>query len=287
MSVTEAKALADRIRTGIRSGAIELEEPVVTETASTVSTPLTLGDVAARYLDEYARTETRRPLAIRQFEVYIDLLRRAKVPGPGGIPVSLGSKPFATVVRADLDAAFAERLATIEAARQAAKKVQELLAAGRPVSNELRRAAAPAGRSTKGGHVALNRFKARARQFFNWAIAQGYRDDTPFKRHGVNVVRLDGTAETVRARRLQPGEEKRLIAAATPHLRALIVGALSTGCRVGELLTLQWRDVQVDDSGRCRADLASREDEDRDASHCASWPATLRSPRHVALGSRG
>ena len=51
--------------------------------------------------------------------------------------------------------------------------------------------AALAGRSTKGGHVALNRFKARVRHFFNWAIAQGYRDDTPFKRHGVNVVRLN------------------------------------------------------------------------------------------------
>ena len=118
---------------------------------------------------------------------------------------------------------------------------------------ELRRTAALAGRSTKGGHVALNRFKARVRHFFNWAIAQGYRDDTPFKRHGVNVVRLNGAAETVRARRLQPGEEERLIAAATPHLRALIIGALSTGCRVGELLTLQWQDVQVDGSGRYRA----------------------------------
>ena len=99
----------------------------------------------------------------------------------------------------------------------------------------------------------MNRFKARVRHFFNWAIAQGYRDDTPFKRHGVNVVRLNSAAETVRARRLQPGEEERLIAAATPYLRALIVAALSTGCRVGELLTLQWEDVRVDASGDYRA----------------------------------
>jgi hypothetical protein len=203
MSVTEAKALADRIRTGIRSGAIELEEPVVTETASTVSTPLTLGDVTARYLDEYARIETRRPHAIRQFEIYIDFFGVLRSQAPEASQCRWARNRSRRVVRADLDAAFATRLATIEAARQAAKKVQVLLAAGRPVSNELRRAAGPAGRSTKGGHVALNRFKARARHFFNWAIAQGYRDDTPFKRHGVNVVRLDGTAETVRARRLQ------------------------------------------------------------------------------------
>ena len=123
----------------------------------------------------------------------------------------------------------------------------------KPIPKELRRAAAHAGRSTKGGHVGLNRFKARVRHFFNWAIAQGYRDDTPFKRHGVNVVRLNTAAETVRARRLRPGEEERLIAAATPHLRALIIGALSTGCRVGELLTLQWQDVQIDRRGAFRA----------------------------------
>jgi integrase len=157
------------------------------------------------------------------------------------------------VVRADLDAVFASRLSAIEASRQAARKVEELLSEGKAVPVELRRAAALFCRSTKGGHVALNRFKARARHFFNWAIAQGYRDDTPFKRHGVNVVRLNTAADTVRHRRLRPGEEERLLAAATPHLRALIVGALSTGCRVGELLTLQWRDVQVDRTSRYRA----------------------------------
>ena len=50
--------------------------------------------------------------------------------------------------------------------------------------------------------VALNRFKARVRHFFNWAVAQGYRDDTPYKRHGVNVIRLNSRAETERTRRL-------------------------------------------------------------------------------------
>ena len=145
------------------------------------------------------------------------------------------------MLRVDIDAVFASRLAAVEAARQAAREVAELRAAEKAVPQELLRTASHAGRSSKGGHVGLNRFKARVRHFFNWAIAQGYRDDTPFKRHGVNVVRLNGAAETVRARRLQPGEEDRLVAAATPYLRALIIAALSTGCRVGELLTLQWQ----------------------------------------------
>ena len=191
-----------------------------------------------------------------------------------------------SVLRVDIDAVFAARLAAVEAARQAAREVTELRSwEGRAA--ELRRTAALAGRSTKGGHVALNRFKARVRHFFNWAIAQGYRDDTPFKRHGVNVVRLNGAAETVRARRLQPGEEERLIAAATPHLRALIVGALSTGCRVGELLTLQWQDVQSRRQRPVpRADSARWQDQDRHDACRARGPTTGGRPGDAADRSR-
>lgn len=252
MSVAEAEAIADRIRGEIRSGAIQLEPPPPATSPADPPTELTLQDVSTRYLDEYARTEGRRPHALRQFEIYIGLLNASTVPGPGGASVALGARPFVGVIRADLDAVFALRLQAIEEARRAARQIAALAHAEKTVPPELRRAAALAGRCTKGGHVALNRFKARARHFFNWAVAQGYRDDTPFKRHGVNVVRLDGKAETVRARRLQPGEEERLIKVAAPHLRALIIAALSTGCRVGELLTLQWGDVQVDDRDEFR-----------------------------------
>jgi integrase len=43
-----------------------------------------------------------------------------------------------------------------------------------------------------------------------------------------------------------------LIAGATPHLRALIIAALSIGCRLGELLNLQWSVVHVDERGHYR-----------------------------------
>jgi len=49
-----------------------------------------------------------------------------------------------------------------------------------------------------------------------------------------------------RARRLEPGEEDRLLAHAGPHLYRLIIAALETGCRKGELLSLTWRDVNLD-----------------------------------------
>ena len=48
-----------------------------------------------------------------------------------------------------------------------------------------------------------------------------------------------------RDRRLAPDEESRLLARAAPRLYRLIVAALETGCRLGELLSLQWRDVDL------------------------------------------
>ena len=101
----------------------------------------------------------------------------------------------------------------------------------------------------KQGETGINRLLARLRHVFSWAIVEGYTTETPFKRHGVSVIKLEMKAETARTRRLEPGEEDALRAAASPHLRALIVAALSTGCRLGELLSLQWRQIRVDDQG--------------------------------------
>ena len=48
-----------------------------------------------------------------------------------------------------------------------------------------------------------------------------------------------------RDRRLVPDEERRLLAQAGPRLYRLIVAALETGCRLGELLLLRWEDVDL------------------------------------------
>lgn len=47
---------------------------------------------------------------------------------------------------------------------------------------------------------------------------------------------------------LLPGEARRLLECAAPHLRPLLVYLLATGCRLGEALSLEWR--QVDLRGR-------------------------------------
>ena len=48
-----------------------------------------------------------------------------------------------------------------------------------------------------------------------------------------------------RERRLLPDEEATLLRVAPPGLYRLIVAALETGCRLGELLSLRWQDVDL------------------------------------------
>lgn len=91
--------------------------------------------------------------------------------------------------------------------------------------------------------VAGNRDLAVLRAAFNWAVLGGLVASTPFKVGTVSAVKL--AREESRTRRLQPGEEERLLLAAG-GLRDLIVAALETGCRKGELLSLQWNQVRGD-----------------------------------------
>src|SRR5262249_21675094 len=97
----------------------------------------------------------------------------------------------------------------------------------------------------KGGEVGINRFLARLRHVCSWAIEEGYIPESPFKRGDQTVVKM-AKGENPRKRRLKPGEEERLWAQAGDHLRALIVAALSTGCRLGELLSATWEQISFD-----------------------------------------
>ena len=71
---------------------------------------------------------------------------------------------------------------------------------------------------------------------------EGYRT-SPLVHEDPDVVRR--RKETQRQRRLEPGEEEKLLAAAEPHLRAVIIAALETCCRQGELLGLRWVDISL------------------------------------------
>ena len=77
---------------------------------------------------------------------------------------------------------------------------------------------------------------------FNWAIRNEYLDETPFRRHGLSVIKM--ARKIKRDRRLHPGEEQKLMDAADEYLRDLITAALETGMRIGEIRCLQWKHVR-------------------------------------------
>jgi integrase len=92
-----------------------------------------------------------------------------------------------------------------------------------------------------GGIVAANRDLAFLRAAFNWAIRTKHVKETPFKLGTETVVRL--SREHARTRRLDEDEGQKLLDACAPRLRALVEAALETGCRRGELLSMQWKQI--------------------------------------------
>ena len=224
MSKTEAQAIADRLRSDIRTGRL-------TDAGTTLpDTGLTFGDVVERYIERHVRVPNRRPAAQQVMEWHLGVLRRAQVPAAGGTTIQLEHKPLTAISKADVEA--------VRDGRRSAAKGSASTERVRP--------------GCKGGEVGINRLLARLRHVFSFAIAEGYVTESPFKRHGVTVVKLDSRAETPRDRRLEPGEEDRLLRHAGDHLRALIIALLFTGCRVGELLNLTWKQIRRDDEGKPR-----------------------------------
>jgi len=90
--------------------------------------------------------------------------------------------------------------------------------------------------------VAGNRDLNLLRAAFNWAIAGGVVKSSPFRVENVPVVRLQ--REHARSRRLQPGEAERLLQAAG-GFQDIVVAAIETGMRRGEILSLQWCQVRL------------------------------------------
>ena len=139
-------------------------------------------------------------------------VRDAEIPRPRGGTVRFGSLPLKAITTADVEALRAYWLTREPGVKQ--------------------------------GRVGTNRMLAALRCCFNWAIRKGYVDATPFKRHGVTVITLDSRAEAPRERRLDAGEEDRLLVVATGLIRDLLIALLETGCRRGELLSLQFSQIR-------------------------------------------
>jgi integrase len=99
-----------------------------------------------------------------------------------------------------------------------------------------------------------NNYVTLIKKAFRWATKKGYLARNPISEDS----ELKRAKPTQRARRLvpdsadadgrltTPGEERRLLAVARPHLQSLIIGAVESCCRQGELLALQWAQVHLD-----------------------------------------
>ena len=90
--------------------------------------------------------------------------------------------------------------------------------------------------------ASINRSLQLLRAILNWAVAREYLDRSPFRRGSETLIRLF-REDNKRRRRISEDEEQRLLDAAPPLLRAMIITALDTGMRRGEMLALRFSDI--------------------------------------------
>ena len=101
----------------------------------------------------------------------------------------------------------------------------------------------------------INRELALLKHLFNKAIEWGAVDANPVTK--VKMFREDN----MRERFLTPEEEDTLLRACLPGLRPVVLTALTTGMRLGEILRLRWEDVDLE--GRRITVRMSKNDEQR------------------------
>lgn len=88
-------------------------------------------------------------------------------------------------------------------------------------------------------NATINRELALLKHLFNLAMRWDYTDSNPVK-----LVRF--LREEMKERILSPEEIRRLLRAANEELRPIILTALNTGMRLGEILTLKWNQVNFE-----------------------------------------
>jgi integrase len=87
----------------------------------------------------------------------------------------------------------------------------------------------------------VNHYLKTLRRMFNIAINWGYADKNP-----VRGIRFYSEKDAQRDRVLTEGEEDRLLGAASGSLRSILIVALNTGMRKGEILQLKWQDIDLE-----------------------------------------
>jgi len=89
--------------------------------------------------------------------------------------------------------------------------------------------------------ISVNRYRALLHKMFNIAIEEGYIQENP-----VSKVKRYSELENIRNRVLSEDEEHRLIAESSRRLEPILKVALNTGMRLGEILKLKWKNVDLE-----------------------------------------
>ena len=74
---------------------------------------------------------------------------------------------------------------------------------------------------------------------FNWAVGREYLDRTPFKRGSATLIKKLHE-DNKRRRRIDEHEEAALMHEAPPHIQAMLIAALDTGMRQGDMLAVRF-----------------------------------------------
>src|SRR5215471_17583887 len=90
--------------------------------------------------------------------------------------------------------------------------------------------------------ASINRVIEQLRHMLNWAVGREYLDKTPFRRGSETLIRKL-RVDNQRRRRLTVNEEANLLAVSEPFLRSMIITALDTGMRQGEMLAMEFGDI--------------------------------------------
>lgn len=91
----------------------------------------------------------------------------------------------------------------------------------------------------------VNKIIDLLRHMFNWAVGREYIDHTPFRR-GSETLITKFKEDNKRRRRVDEQEEAALLAHAPRHIQALLIAAIDTGMRSGEMLALRFADIDLE-----------------------------------------
>ena len=220
----------------------------ISEARLPVRQVLTLAQLLAAYVKEYVTAE--RPRGLINVRYQVGAICGAVLDLPTGERLAFGQWHVC-----DIGTGALEKF-------RATRRTQAIVTATDQDGQERAR--------RKGGVPTTNRDLSLLRAAFNWAIRLGYVETTPFKKSTETVVKL--SRETSRRWRLEGDEGERLLKACDPillnprtklpqlvqprpRLRPIVEAAIETGCRRGELLSLQWWQVKDLDGVNRRLDL--------------------------------